>query len=126
MSTSHHHPGPAPHSEPTRRSSSIRFRGENRGDGDFTVYVVVDGEDRPLPLRLDLRNHSPTGFCWGYTGSGPAQLALTMCAEVVDAETALRAYQFVKSRLIATLPMDAREWSISGTSVRDEIVLALR
>ena len=26
--------------------------------------------------RLDLWNHSPTGFEWGYPGSGPAQSAL--------------------------------------------------
>jgi len=96
------------------------------GADDFNVYVIVDGHERLLQLRLDLRNHSPTGFCWGYTGSGPAQLALAMCAELVDAETALRAYQFVKSRLIATLPMDVRQWSISGASVREEIDLALR
>ena len=31
-----------------------------------------------LPLRLDLANHSPTGFSWGYGGSGPAQLALAL------------------------------------------------
>lgn len=115
-----------PHDEPARSTSDIRFRGVKTGADDFNVYVIEDGHERPLPLRLDLRNHSPTGFCWGYTGSGPAQLALAMCAEVVDSETALRAYQFVKSRLIATLPMDVREWGISGASVRDEIDLALR
>jgi hypothetical protein len=30
---------------------------------------------RSLELRLDLFNHSPIGFEWGYGGSGPAQLA---------------------------------------------------
>jgi hypothetical protein len=28
-----------------------------------------------LPLYLDEVNHSPTGFEWGYYGSGPTQLA---------------------------------------------------
>jgi len=106
-------------------NSALIFRGRKTSDDDFTVHVIVDGEERPLPLRLELRNHSPTGFCWGYTGSGPAQLALAMCAEVVDTETALRAYQHVKSKLIATLPMETREWTISGAAVRDEIILAL-
>src|SRR2546426_5830744 len=31
--------------------------------------------------RLDLWNHSPTGFECGYGGSGPAQLALALLAE---------------------------------------------
>ena len=34
----------------------------------------------PLDSRLDMRNHSPTGFEWGYGGSGPAQLALALAA----------------------------------------------
>jgi len=33
------------------------------------------GRPSPAP-RSDLRNHSPNGFEWGYSGSGPAQLAL--------------------------------------------------
>ena len=35
------------------------------------VVTVCDGQkSEPLPLRLDLFNHSPTGFSWGYGGSG--------------------------------------------------------
>jgi hypothetical protein len=47
----------------------------------------VNGD--PLPPRLDLFNHSPAGFDWGYGGSGPAQLALAMLADALvhDAET---------------------------------------
>jgi len=37
---------------------------------DGTYQVTVDG--RPLDPRLDLFNHAPTGFAWGYLGSGPA------------------------------------------------------
>jgi hypothetical protein len=36
---------------------------------------------RALPMRLGLMNHSPTGYECGYEGSGPAQLALAICAE---------------------------------------------
>ncbi len=36
---------------------------------------------RPLGPRLDLANHSPDGFSWGYGGSGPAQLALAILAD---------------------------------------------
>ncbi len=34
-----------------------------------------------LPKMLELRNHSPTGFNWGYAGSGPCQLALAILAD---------------------------------------------
>jgi hypothetical protein len=40
------------------------------------VYICLGGRViEPLPMHLDLINHSPTGFAWGYNGSGPAQLA---------------------------------------------------
>lgn len=57
-----------------------------------------------LPLRLDLRRHSPDGFEWGYAGSGPAQLALAILAHHLgdDAE-ALRLYQDFKTLAIAHL-----------------------
>ena len=42
--------------------------------------VTVDG--RPLDPRLDLCSHSPSGFEWGYGGSGPAQLALALLARL--------------------------------------------
>ena len=45
------------------------------------VSVVVDGISWPLDPRYDLQNHSPTGFAWGYAGSGPSQLALAILAD---------------------------------------------
>ena len=35
-----------------------------------------------LEYRLDIHNHSPAGFEWGYGGSGPAQLSLALIADV--------------------------------------------
>lgn len=48
-----------------------------RGPGGCRVRVLDDspevgGEAYNLNPRLDLWNHSPTGFEWGYGGSGPA------------------------------------------------------
>jgi len=60
-----------------------------------------------LPLRLELRNHSPTGFCWGYMGSGPSQLALAILAHHLhNKERALALYQSFKEQVIARLPKD--------------------
>lgn len=53
-----------------------------RLDEGCEVYVVGDdGKRYPLPLFKEIRNHSPTGFEWGYNGSGPAQLALAILAD---------------------------------------------
>jgi hypothetical protein len=49
------------------------------------VWVEWEGKRmKKLPLRLDLRNHSPTGFAWGYGGSGPSQLSLAILSDVVQ------------------------------------------
>src|SRR5262249_34736577 len=67
---------------------------------------------RELAPRNDLRNHSPDGFEFGYSGSGPAQLALAICADVLgDDERALRVYQDFKRVMIA--PIDGDEFSIT-------------
>ena len=44
--------------------------------------VVIDERGRYLLNgHHDIRNHSPSGFNWGYGGSGPAQLALAILAD---------------------------------------------
>jgi hypothetical protein len=45
----------------------------NRGRFNTLVEVRQRGVARPLELRLDLFNHSPTWFEWGYGGSGPGK-----------------------------------------------------
>jgi hypothetical protein len=52
--------------------------------------VVCNVNGRPLPMRLDLWNHSPTGFEFGYGGSGPAQLALILHEKVRSEALAIR------------------------------------
>ena len=96
------------------RASRLVFRGMPDG----TVSVLEAGAERTLPLRLDLRNHSPTGFSWGYLGDGPAQLALAITAEVVGADWAQQGglYQQVKERLIAGLK-PGQPWEIRGEDV---------
>jgi len=82
------------------------------------VVRVVKGGETPLPLRLDLDNHSPSGFAWGYGGSGPAQLALALLADVLDDdERAIRLHEQFKWRAIAPLPMN-EGWTISSDFVR--------
>jgi hypothetical protein len=70
-----------------------------------------------LRLRLDLSNHSPTGFEWGYGGSGPAQLALAILADALgDDKAALRLHQRYKFMVIGALPRD-KPWLITHKQV---------
>lgn len=62
-----------------------------------TDTVTVDGEVLLLGPSLDVCNHSPTGFAWGYGGSGPAQLALAILLYAgVPKERAVGLYQQFK------------------------------
>src|SRR5262245_11238444 len=81
------------------------------------VWIVCDGEAEPLPWRLDLANHSPTGFEWGYAGSGPAQLALAILVDATgDDLLALPLHQRFKFERITTLRRDVG-WSMTHESV---------
>ena len=40
--------------------------------------VLVDGVPLDHKGSCKVYNHSPTGFSWGYGGSGPSQLALAI------------------------------------------------
>ena len=86
------------------------------------VFVMVfEGEGQamiPLALdpRYDLRNHSPDGFAWGYGGSGPAQLALALLADAVDAKAAEKYYQRFKADVIAGLKGEWG-WCLTGGDI---------
>lgn len=88
-----------------------RYEGSRTKAG---ATVTVNGE--PLDPRLDLRNHSPTGFDWGYCGSGPAQLALAILADhLEDDDQTLNLYQRFKWILIAELPR--KGWRFTGLEI---------
>ena len=80
--------------------------------------VLADGLD--LSPRFDLANHSPTGFEWRYLGSGPAQLALALCADALgDDVRALRVYQEFKANVVANLA--EAYWKMTASEVREEV-----
>ena len=88
-----------------------RYEGRRQG---YAVIVTVDG--RPLNPRLDLWNHSPTGFEWGYGGSGPAQLALAILADHFgDDEQAFNFHHRYKWAVIAELPK--RSWTLTSQEI---------
>lgn len=88
-----------------------QYEGRRTGQG---VAVTVNGS--PLDPRLDLSNHSPTGFEWGYCGSGPAQLALAILTDHFGKhEPALTFYQRFKWQVIVKLPR--KRWTLTSREV---------
>jgi len=51
-------------------------------------------------------NHSPDGFAWGYSGSGPAQLALGILLTFMGKQMALKCYQEFKRKHVAKWAME--------------------
>ena len=69
---------------------------------DYMVYV--DGQPLDLQGSLKVANHSPTGFMWGYLGSGPSQTALALLLHFgATKEEALAWYHQFKQDVIAPL-----------------------
>lgn len=71
-------------------------------DQDEQCRLFVDGQEVLLADSLKIRNHSPTGFNWGYGGSGPAQSALAICLHIFgNRHVAESLYQSFKSTFVA-------------------------
>jgi hypothetical protein len=94
------------------------------GITDTDRIVQRGGTGESINPRLDLINHSPTGFCWGYGGSGPAQLALAiLCDYLKDDKRALSLYQDFKDAIISRLPMD-ENFTLPDRVIEDFITTA--
>jgi len=72
----------------------------------YTVYKHRSGK---LPKQItpnrslkEIR-HSPDGFCWGYNGSGPAQLALAILLDCCPRDIAVISHQEFKTEVISKL-----------------------
>lgn len=113
-------PGEPPNPE------SRYFKGKRTPEGCVVKLVNrydesatgIDEWEHDLPPRLDLWNHSPSGFEWGYGGSGPAQLALAILAQVLDDNTAMRLHQRFKQDYVAKIAREGdEEWTIEEFAV---------
>jgi hypothetical protein len=86
--------------------------------GKVTVTVVENGiPTRELQLEpsLKVRNHSPTGFEFGYGGSGPSQLALAILLDHLGQPPSPVVYQAFKFFAIA--PMQHPGGVIKGEDI---------
>ena len=82
--------------------------------------VEINGQVLATGRSLKVENHSPTGFEWGYGGSGPSQLALAIMLEAGLSDTEARSlYMQYKRDVVASLDY---EDALTGAQVLDWIV----
>jgi hypothetical protein len=95
------------------------YCGTRKADG-CEITITGDGPKRHLAPRLDIWNHSPDGFEWGYGGSGPAQTALAILADALgDSGRAVKLHQDFKRRMIAGIA--TATWSMTVDQVMDVV-----
>nr|WP_245779558.1 DUF6166 domain-containing protein [Halostagnicola kamekurae] len=74
----------------------------------------------PLERSLDIVNHSPSGFEWGYSGSGPAQLACALLLDYYDDEQFARDHYIAfRNQVVSQLECDdaAACWHLTGEKI---------
>jgi len=125
----------------SNRAPEVKYVGIHKDPsviGDLYEVVVEREGQKPYRLnsRTDIVNHSPTGVCWGYYGSGPAQLALAILVDYLTEgdqrpyarseyndpiiERALSLYQDFKVSVIGCLSMDSG-WELTDRDVENAI-----
>jgi hypothetical protein len=110
-----------------KRPPETVYRGERLTDGRgriLGVRVTVNGERLDPRPSQRLWNHSPTGYEWGYAGSGPAQLALALVLDATgDPAVALRTYQWFKFAAVACWD---QEWEVTAGRIQEWVEQATR
>lgn len=92
------------------------YRGYSESDdtvGEIAVLVVENGTTRPLAHQV---KHSPTGFNWGYMGSGPADLARSILADHLGRIPHPAIYQRFKEMFVGRLPQGGA-WEVTADEV---------
>jgi hypothetical protein len=87
---------------------------ERTDHGVSAVVLHATGGESPLPHAI---LHSPSGFEFGYGGSGPADLALAILRACLPAEDAMIWHQNFKWTVVAF--ETRRIWHTTAAQVRD-------
>jgi uncharacterized protein DUF6166 len=89
------------------------------------AYAIDDAGTEPRPVTHHVR-HSPSGFEFGYEGSGPAELARCLLIHYFDAHEHADdrdrdplpvSYQQFKREFIARVPQTVREFEIDADAI---------
>lgn len=80
-----------------------KYFGELRSEGVGGQVILVSDSDRNGSTKLlpHIVRHSPDGFNWGYSGSGPADTALSILTDCLGQNVANAFYQEFKSQFVA-------------------------
>ncbi|HRV02762.1 MAG TPA: DUF6011 domain-containing protein [Mesotoga sp.] len=96
--------------------------------GEFEGNIVLTRDKEGIAMTNVPRFkifHSPDGYEWGYSGSGPADLALNILLLFVEESEAYRLHQQFKSQFVASMPeeggiienKDIRNWLAKQTEL---------
>ena len=77
------------------------YKGQKSKLGPPAVAVVFPDASQPNYRLPHVERHSPDGFNWGYAGSGPADLALSILTDFGGRDFAELHYQKFKNDFIA-------------------------
>lgn len=77
-----------------------------RSENGLSVYSTSKNKEVKHRVR-----HSPDGFECGYNGSGPSDLALSICTEVYGPDIADKIYKIFREQVVSKLPRD-KDWDI--------------
>ena len=92
------------------------YRGYRHSEGVGHQLVTKDDDILDPQPSQKIWNHSPDGFNWGYSGSGPAQLALALLYDVTkDEVVSVRLHQEFKSSIVAAW---GDTWEVTDTFIR--------
>jgi len=91
------------------------YRGRRLGSAEYSSGVKVTVNNRSLRHRV---RHSPTGFEWGYLGSGPADLALSILWNYLGKEPSRILYMDFKTRFVARWK---DKWEITSLEIQNWI-----
>lgn len=92
------------------------YRGRRLGSAEDLSGVEVTVNNRPLRHQV---RHSSTGFEFGYGGSGPADLALSILWNFLGKEPSRILYMDFKTRFVARWK---DKWEITGQQIKDWII----
>jgi hypothetical protein len=94
-----------------------QYPNDTASDVIVTVTSAYGTKFLRIEPSLKLQNHSPTGFSWGYNGSGPAQLALAILLDFYgDKEIALAHYQDFKDAFVSRW---GDQWAITAPEIEE-------
>jgi len=116
-----------PHPEPDRRAAALKRKHE------LLQRIRAAGltpAERPLQHRA---LHSPEGFSWGYSGSGPADLAYAILQRELVEDVPSDVYLLFRDEVVSRLPVDGFQlpapavwdWIRENRSLIDEKVFGV-